>query len=105
MVGNVADNTILHVNQLVIRGNAKRGERKPPLACRGRKRSTKPEYAHEVDVYHGTHLVGTFVYRPDQPLDCGAKVYFELKSNKAYMVPRVWAEEEVQDERADKHSD
>jgi hypothetical protein len=76
---------IIHVNKNTIFGNLKRGENKPPLIVRGKSRSQKVKYGHEVNLYHKGELVAKFVYRPDCPLDCGARVWFE--SDKLTMVP------------------
>jgi len=62
--------TIVHVNQHVIKKNAKTGERKPCLTCKTYKSN---EYAHEV-VIKGPCKV---VYSPDKPLKCGARVWIE----------------------------
>lgn len=86
---------IVHVNQLVIRSNAKSGERNPPLCVRGKTRSQEIVYGHEVDLLLDGEVVGTFKYAPDLPLDCGAKVWFE--STKLQVVPRTWPKEKTDD--------
>ena len=62
--------TVIHVNQHVIRRNAKTGEREPVLKCKTYKDNT---YAHEVTINDHTKIM----YRPDRPLPCGAKVCIE----------------------------
>ena len=65
---------IIHVNQHVIKSNRKRGEDNPVLACKTYKDN---QYAHEV-VIQGPSRV---VYRPDNPLSCGAHVWIETESD------------------------
>jgi hypothetical protein len=64
--------TRIHVNQHVIKRNAKTGERKPVLTCKTYKENT---YGHEV-ILTGPSKV---VYSPDKPLPCGAKVWIETE--------------------------
>lgn len=66
--------TVVHVDQHVIRANIKREETEPPLTVRTYKGVRK---AHEVIVMHQGVEVGRFVYRPHQPLSCGARLWFE----------------------------
>ena len=65
---------IIHVNQHVIKSNRKRGEDNPVLTCKTYKDN---QYAHEV-VIQGPSRV---VYRPDNPLSCGAHVWIETESD------------------------
>ena len=65
---------IIHVNQHVIKSNRKRGEDNPVLSC---KTYRDNQYAHEV-VIQGPSRV---VYRPDNPLSCGAHVWIETESD------------------------
>jgi len=48
--------SIIHINQHVIKKNAKTGERNPVITCK------------------------TYKYSPDKPLSCGAKVWIETHS-------------------------
>jgi hypothetical protein len=64
---------IVHINQHVIRSNAKSGERKPVITVKTYKSN---DYAHEV-VIDGPCKI---VYSPDKPLSCGAKVWIETES-------------------------
>ena len=64
--------TIIHVNQHVIKANAKNGENKPPLTVKTYKSNT---YAHEVEILGPSKVV----YSPDKPLSCGAKVWIETE--------------------------
>lgn len=65
--------TRIHVNQHVIRSNAKSGERKPTLTV---KRGRSNVYATEVTILGPSKVV----YSPDKPLSCGAKVWVETES-------------------------
>ena len=64
--------TRVHVNQHVIRANAKNGENNPVFTIKSRGKNT---YAHSVRVIGEMELV----YAPDDPLSCGAKVWIETK--------------------------
>ena len=64
--------TIIHVNQHVIKANAKTGERNPVLTVKTYKNNT---YAHEVEIKGDSKVV----YSPDKPLSCGAKVWIETQ--------------------------
>ena len=64
--------TIIHVNQHVIKANAKTGERNPVLTVKTYKTNT---YAHEVEIKGDSKVV----YSPDKPLSCGAKVWIETQ--------------------------
>ena len=66
-------NTKVHVNQHVIRANCKTGAREPVLTVKTYKDN---RYAHSVRIT-GPCVV---VYRPDDPLSCGAKVWIETES-------------------------
>jgi hypothetical protein len=66
--------TVIHVNQHVIKSNAKTGERDPVLTVKTYKSNT---YAHAVDVTGPCRIV----YSPDKPLSCGAKVWIETESD------------------------
>jgi len=60
----------IHINQHVIRRNAKTGEREPVITCKTYKSN---DYAHEVDIDGPCKII----YSPDKPLSCGAKVWIE----------------------------
>lgn len=65
--------TRIHVNQHVIKRNAKTGERKPVLTV---KTYNSNRYAHEVDILGSSKVV----YSPDKPLNCGATVWVETNA-------------------------
>ena len=62
----------IHVNQHVIKANAKYGENNPVFTI---KQGGKNTYAHNVKVKGEMELV----YSPDKPLSCGAKVWIETR--------------------------
>lgn len=64
--------TIIHVNQHNIKHNSKTGDNKPVLTVKTYKDNT---YAHEVFVKGPCKIV----YRPNDPLSCGAKVWIETQ--------------------------
>ena len=69
--------TFIHVNQHIIKRNAKTGEREPVLTCKTYKSN---DYAHEVIIYgKDGEEVARVIYRPDKPLSCGARVWIETK--------------------------
>ena len=64
--------TRVNVNVRVIQSNRKYGKDDPPIRISRGRRIT---YAREVKVGEGR-----FVYSPDKPLKCGAKVWIETES-------------------------
>jgi hypothetical protein len=62
----------IHVNQHVIKANAKNGENNPIFTV---KQGGNNTYAHNVKVKGEMELV----YSPDKPLSCGAKVWIETR--------------------------
>ena len=62
----------IHVNQHVIKANAKNGESNPIFTI---KQGGSNTYAHNVKVKGEMELV----YSPDKPLSCGAKVWIETR--------------------------
>ena len=65
--------TIIHVNQHVIKNNAKTGRKDPVLTVKTYKSN---RYAHEVTIIGSSKVV----YSPDKPLSCGAKVWIETEN-------------------------
>jgi hypothetical protein len=63
---------IVHVNSNMIRSNAKHGDNKPPLTVRKNKTAIVNR-CHELEIKGASKIV----YRPDNPLPCGAKVWVE----------------------------
>jgi len=65
--------TVIHVNQHVVRANAKNGTNDPVLTVKTYKEN---RYAHAVEIRGPS----TVVYSPDKPLSCGAKVWIETQA-------------------------
>jgi len=70
--------TIIHVNQHVIRANAKNGTNEPVLTVKTYKEN---KYAHAVNINGASRIV----YSPDKPLSCGAKVWIETQAEVEVM--------------------
>ena len=69
----------IHVNQHHIRENKKTGSRKPVVTV---KEYDSNLYGHEVDILDGFgNVLATVVYRPDNPLSCGARVWIETRQD------------------------
>jgi len=66
--------TIVHVNQHHIKANAK-GDDLPVLTVKDYKQNRRGNTAIIRD--RDGSEIGRFVYSPDKPLSCGAKVWFE----------------------------
>jgi len=72
--------TIVHVNQHNVKHNAKSPDRKPVLTVKTYKSN---EYGNEVEILGPCKIV----YRPDNPLSCGAKVWIET-TNEVIIINR-----------------
>ena len=66
--------TIVHVNQHMLKYNQKHGTEFPVLTVKHR---GKTYYAHEVIYHHHS----TTMYRPHNPLSCGAVCWVETQGN------------------------
>ena len=60
----------IHINQHIIRANAKNDERNPVITVKTYKSN---EYAHKICINGPSEVI----YSPDKPLSCGAKVWIE----------------------------
>ncbi len=60
----------IHINQHVIRANAKNGTNDPAITVKTSKQNI---YAHRVEIDGPSSVV----YSPDKPLSCGARVWVE----------------------------
>ena len=60
----------IHINQHVIRANAKNGTNDPAITVKTYKEN---HYAHRVEIDGPSSVV----YSPDKPLNCGARVWVE----------------------------
>ena len=69
----VAIKSIIHVNQHIIRRNAKTGGNEPVISVKRGRRNT---YAHAVTIDGPSSVI----YSPDQPLRCGARVWIETNA-------------------------
>lgn len=74
--------TIVHVNQHVIKRNAKTGGREPVLTV---KRGSTNRYAHAVEIKSPSRVV----YSPDKPLKCGARVWIETEGEVVILTEAV----------------
>lgn len=68
---------VIHVNQHNIKANAK-GDSKPVLTVKTYKDNILGNTARLI---YGGVEIGKFVYQPDNPLSCGAKVWFESSTD------------------------
>jgi len=64
----------IHVNQHVIRANAKHGTNEPVITIKRGKTNT---YCHSVEILGPSKVV----YSPCKPLSCGAKVWVETDAD------------------------
>jgi hypothetical protein len=62
----------IHVNQHTVRSNTKSDKRMPPLSVKTYNSNT---LCYEVTILGPSKVV----YRPDNPLSCGAKVWIETE--------------------------
>lgn len=60
----------LHVDQAVIRANRKHGRTDPPITVQTSRGPIKCAVVH-------VNGPSTFIYRPDKPLACGARLWIE----------------------------
>ena len=60
----------IHINQHVIRANAKNGTNDPAITVKTYRNNY---YAHRVEIGGASSVV----YSPDKPLNCGARVWVE----------------------------
>jgi hypothetical protein len=63
----------IHINQHIIKSNAKSGDREPVITVKTYKTNN---YGHEVEINGPCRVV----YSPDKPLSCGAKVWIETEA-------------------------
>lgn len=69
--------TKIHINQKIIRSNAKMGKQEPVITCKTYKDN---HYGHEVVIKDKQgDEVARVKYSPDKPLSCGAKVWIETE--------------------------
>lgn len=75
---------VIHVNQHNIRHNAKGEDIKPVLTVKTYKDNQLGNEAILKDKQG--NVLGKFVYSPDKPLSCGAKVWFEVDTDTVDVV-------------------
>ena len=69
---------IIHINQHIIKRNAKTGERNPVITC---KTYNSNIYGHEVVIKdENGKTICKIKYSPNNPLSCGAVVWLETKA-------------------------
>ncbi len=76
---------VIHVNQHVIKANRKHSKNDPVLTVKGyrggNKTHTSNLYAHEAILLdEAGNEVARVVYRPNDPLPCGAQVWIETEN-------------------------
>src|SRR4051812_12068434 len=81
---------VIHVNQFTIKRNLSSGARNPPLIVRRKTKSAKPTYCHTADLLVNNQKIGSLVQQPDDPLDCGARIWLELGPTLVEVVQHVW---------------
>ena len=69
--------TIIHVNQQIIRNNTKTGFTEPPLTVKTYKENKKGSSVSIKDAKG--NIIAEVLYRPNNPLDCGARVWIETQ--------------------------
>lgn len=75
---------ILHVAQCAIAANRKHGTNEPPIIVRDYRGAQR---AHEVELVKDGEVLGKFVYRPHDPLPCGARLWLETDASKLELRP------------------
>ena len=70
--------TVIHVNQHKIRSNIKNKRNDPVITVKTYKRN---DYTHEVNIKGDSKVV----YKPNDPLSCGAKVWVETESEVEFV--------------------
>ena len=71
--------TVIHVNQHIVKRNAKTGALDPVLTVKTYKSNN---YGHEAIIYgQDGKEAARVIYRPDKPLSCGAHVWIETQQS------------------------
>ncbi len=73
---------IIHINQHVIKANRKNEAENPVITCKTYKETV---YGSEVKVQSST-----IIYRPNDPLSCGAHVWIETHEAVEILTPEGW---------------
>lgn len=69
--------TLIHVNQHVIKANRNHNENNPPLTVKTYKENRRAMRADIVDAFG--NVLASVVYEPEKPLSCGAHVWVETE--------------------------
>ena len=70
--------TIIHVNQHIIKSNAKNDTNNPVLTCKTYKSN---DYGHQAIIKDKDgNDVARIIYSKDKPLSCGARVWIETQN-------------------------
>lgn len=70
---------VIHVNQHVIKANRKHGATANPITVKNYKET---RYGSDVEILGADgSVVARVVYRPDNPLSCGAHVWIETQGD------------------------
>lgn len=79
---------IIHVDQRNIRKNLKEGSNEPVMTVIAGGKTVK---AQGIEIWDesGKVLLGQFIYSPDRPLSCGARLWFKanLQKTKLVLIP------------------
>ncbi len=79
--------TRIHINMHNIRANRETGCRRPVVTCKDYKEN---RYGHEAEIVDDSGVVvAKVIYRPDDPLKCGARVWIETELK---VVPILWGD-------------
>lgn len=79
---------VVSVNAHNIRYNIRHEDKRPPL--RIEMPTGEVEYAFETVIYDLDHNeIARLVYRPDEPLSCGARLWLELCGGASMRLPSI----------------
>ena len=76
---------IIHVAQQAIQKNRRDGTDDPAIIIRT---GSKSQRVHELDLVVDGKVIGQMVYRPHDPLSCGARLWLELDTDVCRAVPK-----------------
>lgn len=85
----MATNPLVHVHLSRIRSNNKKpvSEHEAPIIVKRKGEYSKSEYANGVIIRDSSGIpVASFIYSPEKPLKCGARIWFELLDAENYSI-------------------
>jgi hypothetical protein len=89
----MARKTIIHINQHVMRRNIKEGTDEPVITVKDYKTN---QYGHEAEILDAEgNVVAKIVYRPHNPLSCGARCWIETYHDVNVLVRGEGSDAEV----------